>query len=417
MNRNIVVLTLLLLVNLINMIDRNIIASFAPQITEELALSDAAFGLLTGMLFIVSFSVAGIYMGVLADRVNRSRLLAAGLVLWSVMTAVTGIARNFLQMAIARFLFGVGEAVVTPAATTMLTDKFPPERQGAALGIYFMGLPLGVGISFLLAGVLGPMMGWRNVLIALGLAGILLAAILLLVKDPRGAADSSPATETAPAPSFADSVKAFWRALGDSPALGYMIAAIVLAHFFFAGQPFVQLWLVRDLGMEWAHIVKTYGLVSMVAGVSGSILGGVLSDWYCTRFKGGRPMFMLILTVVFVPLMLLFRVAAPGSMLFYIGMFSGFFYILAIYGPAFAAVQELSPQKIRATVIGISVFTLNVLALGMGSLVVGFGSDMLAARGIDAPLTPILIATDLMILLAVPCLVMTIRRSAQQAEA
>jgi MFS family permease len=139
-------------------------------------------------------------MGALADRVHRPRLIAAGLVLWSVLTALSGVAKNFMQIGMSRLFIGVGESVMAPSAISMIADLYPNAKRGTVTGIYYLGVPLGAGGSFIVAGVLGPMIGWRTCFFVLGAVGLILALGLLFLKDPkRGAMEKQgPSAEDAP---------------------------------------------------------------------------------------------------------------------------------------------------------------------------------------------------------------------------
>ena len=354
-NNKYFILVFFLLINILNQIDRNILASFAPQITAELGLSNTQFGLLTGVFFAVFYSVSGLLMGIAADRYNRSRLIAVGLFVWSALTAATGMARSFVEISAARMLVSVGESSLIPSATSFLSDTFPAKQRATALGIFFTGIPLGLGGSYLIAGYLGPMLGWRGVFMLLGVAGIVLTAVMLLIKDPgRG---SQGAEGGAPAVKHNDSILSasrtlalLWSSLRGNPVLRYVMVGIITMHFFYAGQIFSQLWLVNELGFDWAEIVTIYGMITLGAGTTGSLLGGVLCDWYCRRFDGTRAGFIVIVGAVFAPFMLAFRFVEPGSALFFVCMTSGFLFITTVYGSFFSLLQEVSPLQIRATV-------------------------------------------------------------------
>ena len=167
----------LTLLNLLNFVDRQLIASFANFIVPDLGLTDTQYGFLTTVPFIVFYSIAGLFMGVLADMVNRPKLIAFGVVLWSVFTALTGAAKGFVSMAVPRMFIGVGESILTPTSMSLLSDSFPPKRMGFAAGFYYMGVPIGVGVSLLIAGYLGESLGWRNCFYLLGFIGLLAAIV------------------------------------------------------------------------------------------------------------------------------------------------------------------------------------------------------------------------------------------------
>ena len=179
-------LMFLTLLNVMNFVDRQLLASFANWIVPDLGLTNTQFGLLTGLIFIFFYSVAGVFMGVLADRVNRTRLIAAGLALWSALTALSGMAKGFVSLAIPRLFIGVGESIMTPTAMSLLADRFPSSRLGFASGVYYMGVPIGVAMSLFVVAYLEPLLGWRGCFYALGGLGLVLAAIMFFMKEtPR----------------------------------------------------------------------------------------------------------------------------------------------------------------------------------------------------------------------------------------
>ena len=169
--RHYVFLCFLTVLNVMNFVDRQLLASFANFIVPDLGLTNTQFGLLTGLVFITFYAVMGLFMGALADMFNRPRLIAAGLALWSLLTAASGMAKGFVSLAIPRMFIGVGESVLTPTSMSLMADRFPPNKLGFAAGFYYMGVPVGVGISLLVAGYLGPAIGWRNCFYALGVIG------------------------------------------------------------------------------------------------------------------------------------------------------------------------------------------------------------------------------------------------------
>ena len=175
----------LTLLNLLNFVDRQLIASFANFIVPDLGLTDTQYGFLTTVPFIVFYSIAGLFMGVLADMVNRPRLIAFGVILWSVFTAFTGAAKGFISMALPRMFIGIGESILTPTSMSLLSDSFPSKRMGFAAGFYYMGVPIGVGVSLLIAGYLGESLGWRNCFYLLGVIGLVLGLSALLFKDRK----------------------------------------------------------------------------------------------------------------------------------------------------------------------------------------------------------------------------------------
>jgi len=161
-SRDVGFLMFLTLLNVMNFVDRQLLASFANWIVPDLGLTNTEFGLLTGLVFIFFYSFMGLFMGALADMVNRTRLIAAGLALWSVLTALSGMARGFYTLALPRMFIGVGESIMTPTAMSLLSDRFPSRWLGLASGVYYMGVPVGVAASLFIVAYLEPHLGWRG---------------------------------------------------------------------------------------------------------------------------------------------------------------------------------------------------------------------------------------------------------------
>jgi len=388
------VLIALLLIHVLAHVDRNMLLGFSPQITRELGLSNAQYGFLTGAVWVLSFGVMAVFLGSLADRFSRTRVMAAGILLWSACTAASGAAESFGQMVAARFLVASGEAALVPAAVSLLAELFVVQRRGAAIGVFFMGIPLGIGVSFLLAGSLGATQGWRSTFFTLGLVGVAIALPLALLRDRREVQEShEDAARGAP---FVRQVQAVFATLRATPTVVWTMVGFVLVHMVFAGLSFAPLWLVRERGLDAAAIARQLGALQLVFGALGSLAGGVLGDRVARRVKGGHAGFMLMLLAVCGPLMIAYRFAPAGSMLFYVGMCAGFFLPLATYGPANALIQGLTPMRMRSTVTGLTMMLINVFAIAIGNLAVGALSDRLEAAGSPQPLTAVLLATDVL---------------------
>mgnify|MGYP000707306952 FL=1 len=395
------ILLFLLLLNILNMVDRTLITSFGTAIITDLGLSDSQFGLLTGPIFVFFYSIMGLFMGALADRVHRPRLIAAGLVLWSALTAVSGVAKNFAQIGVARLFIGVGESAMAPSAISMISDMFPKAKRGTATGIYYLGVPLGAGASFIVAGILGPMIGWRNCFLLLGGLGLVLALVLLFIKDPERGAMEEKGTEVDQQESL---IGGNWRSIvsdvfqvvKSTPALAWTMVGAVFLHIPLGAGQFAIVWLERERGFGIGEISATYGLVYIIFGTAGTFLGGILSDWYQARYRGGRVRFLALLMLAVTPLLILFRFVEPSSGLFYIGMAAGMFSVSSFYGPAFSTVQDLTPVRLRGVMTGLLLVACNLLGLGIGAMMTGVLSDVFSANNIFEPLTKALLSADIL---------------------
>ena len=393
-------LAFLTCLNVMNFVDRQLLASFANFIKPELGLSNTEYGLLTGLAFILFYAVAGLFMGALADVVHRPRLIAVALVLWSGLTAASGAARNFLQLAIPRVFIGVGESALTPTAMSMLADRFPAHRLGLASGIYYMGVPLGVGASLLVAGYLGPAIGWRNCFYALGALGLVFALIMALVPDTRPAGRAKPAIHPM---SLVQVIGQGAAATARSPVLLLLMIGAVTLHFILGAAAFDQLWYVAERGFDRAEIARNTGYIACVAGVLGNVVGGAGGDAWRKATGQSRAMFLVWLMVLLAPLNFAYRLVDPDTIWFWLGVAAGYFQLGAFYGPVFATVQEAAPPNVRATVVAFQILSWNVIGLGVGITGGGVLADALTAAQVAQPYTWTLFIFTCISTLAAPC--------------
>jgi MFS family permease len=396
------VLGLLAFINVLNFVDRQLLASFANFIVPDLELTNTQFGLLTGFGFIVFYSVMGLFMGALADRVNRPRLLAFGLAMWSALTMASGAAKGFASLLIPRMLIGIGESVATPTSMSILADRFPARQLGFAAGFYYLGVPVGVAISLLIAGYLGPAIGWRNCFYLLGGLGLVVALCVLMLRETPRKGVALKADGAVERMAFRDVLSLLWVTLKSSPALACVIAGGVVFHFILGAAAFDQLWFVQERGFERAEIAVKAGWLAAAGGILGNLAGGLLGDWWQAKFKTGRPMFLFWAGLLLTPFALAYRVVPGDHLLFELGIFLGFFQLGLFYGPTFATVQELAPAQIRATVVAFYILVLNFIGLGIGITGGGIMIDALANSGTENPYTVTLLIFTLISMLALP---------------
>ena len=394
----------LTLLNLLNFVDRQLIASFANFIVPDLGLTDTQYGFLTTVPFIVFYSIAGLFMGVLADMVNRPKLIAFGVVLWSVFTALTGAAKGFVSMAVPRMFIGVGESILTPTSMSLLSDSFPSKRMGFAAGFYYMGVPIGVGVSLLIAGYLGESLGWRNCFYLLGFIGLLLGLCALLFKDrKRKSISSEENSNNLSKETTVNIVNTLIKALKTSSALRFTIMAGVFYHIVLGASGFEQLWLVQERGYERSEIAQLVGWIGVFAGLTGNLVGGILSDWWQENTDQGRPMFLFWLALITLPIGIFYRFVEPGTFVFWTGIVIGYFQLGCFFGPTFSTVQELVPENIKATVVSFYILTLNLIGLTIGSLGGGLCADILRSSGYAEPYTIMLVIFSIISVISIPC--------------
>lgn len=392
----------LTLLNVMNFVDRQLLASFSNDIVPDLGLSNTEFGLLTGLIFLSFYSVAGLFMGTLADRVSRTRLIALGVGFWSLLTAASGLSKGFYSLAVPRMLIGVGESILTPASMSLLADRFPAHRLGFASGFYYMGVPIGVGVSLLIVGYLGPLIGWRACFYTLGGIGLGLALVMLLIRDDKRALGAKQTAESEQHPSFINQLQVLWGALKASPALGMTIAGGVAFHFILGAATFDQLWYVQERGFDKAEIAQITGWIGIIAGIAGNLFGGLGGDYLLKKTGIGRPMFLFGVMLLLAPINIAYRLVSPENPVFWIGVFAGFFQLGCFYGPTFSTVQELVPARIRATVVAFYILLLNMVGVAIGVSLAGVYIDYLMASNTAEPYTLGLLWFTIISLLAIP---------------
>ncbi len=367
-------LAFLTLLNVLNFVDRQLIPSLAPKLIEDLHLSRADIGLLYGYVFLAFYTVMGMTLGPAADRWHRPRLIFAGLAVWSLMTAVSGAARGFSELAFARMLVGVGEATLTPAALSLLGQTFPSHRLAFASGCYYMGVPLGAGASMIISGWLAPQYGWRACFWILGIAGLALAPLLLLVPEKSRqvrAASAMPLREIA---------TLLRASLRHNPAVLLTILGATLLNYSVSSSIHVLTWITQERGIPYQTAAYLNGSIYTVAGMLGALLGGIASDWFHRRYVSGRLWFLIVKAAVFLPFTLIFY-TAPFNYTWYLAIwFLSSFGSTMWYGPVFATVQDLLPERIRGTAVAFLLLTINLLGTGPGPWITGILGDRLGLQ-------------------------------------
>jgi MFS family permease len=312
-------------------------------------------------------------LGVASDRWSRRAIIAWGLGLWSVMTALSGAARSFLHLAVPRVFVGVGEATLTPAALSMLGDAFPARRLGLATGIYYAGLPIGTALSLGVAGWAAPRYGWRVCFYGFGLVGLAVVALLFAVREPARRAAAS--AKTGASPSLGSIVRDLRAALAGRPALGLIMLGGAALAYGSASALHGITWLVQERGFPFSDAAYTAGLMSVTSGFLGNLAGGWVADWCARRWHGGRSWSLVLLTLFFAPFSVAFFLLPVSSPLFYVAWFFSSASTVAYFGPVFSAVQELAPGHVRSSTVAFGLLVLNIVGVGPGPWITGMIGD------------------------------------------
>jgi len=389
------VLFMLLVVYIFNFIDRQIIGILAVPIQAELALSDTQLSLMGGIAFALFYTVLGIPIAWLADRKNRTWIITIALMIWSAMTALCGLAQNFVQLFLARLGVGVGEAGGVAPSYSLISDYFPSNQRSRALGIYAFAIPIGSALGMLIGGVLTNLIGWRLTFIVVGILGLAIAPLFkLTVKEPkRGRYDSTTSDVTAVPFSSVIQIlktkKSFWfLSLGGASAsmmtygLLFWFPSFLVRSFnaelvtFFSWLP--SFMLPSDPSPV-LFVSYFYGLILLVGGIAGIWLGAVVSDKLGETDKtiyGRAPAYSFIATIPF------FLIGILSNSL--IIVFFSFMIIQALsfvmMGPLVSSLQHIVGPNMRAATSAISLFINNLVGIGLGNLLIGILSDFLSAQ-------------------------------------
>jgi MFS family permease len=385
-------LAFLTALNVLNFVDRMLIASLAPLLMKDLGLTRAQIGLLAGFGFVFFYTLVGLFLGVAADRFRRFPLIGAGLALWSAMTALSGWARSFIQLALPRIFVGIGEATLTPAAISMLGDAFPARRLGLAIGVYYAGIPIGLAVALISSSFIAPRYGWRVAFFALGIIGVAATALLFLLKEPARRKAAASASQVVPParPSVRQLLRDLFRSLIERPALLFALLGGSLLCYGSGAALLGVTWLVEDRGFTYADAAFRSGVVAVCAGFLGNLAGGAFSDFCAKRLRSGRLWSLVIMTAFFMIPGWLFYSSRPGGALFYICWFITSAGTTAWFGPLFSTFQELSPVHVRSTIVAFALLVLNLLGVGPGPLVTGIIGD---AHGLSLALLVSMVVT------------------------
>ncbi|MBI4752380.1 MAG: MFS transporter [Acidobacteria bacterium] len=375
-NRAYFLLAFLTFLNILNFIDRQLISSMAPLLIKDLNLTNAQIGLLSGYVFLFFYTVMGLVLGTVADRTHRPRLIAAGLTIWSALTAISGMARGFLSLASARMLVGVGEATLSPAALSMLSDVFPPLQRAFATGIYYAGVPLGAGLSLLVSGWMAPRFGWRTSFYVLGGLGLVMVVLVLFLADPRrGAMEKKQSDIPHPPQSTLGILGDLFVGLQTAPALLLTVLGGITLTFSAAAGNHLVTWLVKERGFAFSNAAYIGGILFATGGLLGNVFGGWFADWCQRRYSGGRLWSMVIQGVIFPPIGIAFFSFPPDSPLFYVAWFLTSFGSSCWYGPLYAVTQDLAAIHIRSTMIAFMTLAVSCVGTGAGPWVAGMIGD------------------------------------------
>lgn len=363
--------------SVLNFADRAVFSVLAQTIKVDLKLSDFELGLLQGLLFALLYGLAGLPLGRLAERLSRTSLIAGATIVWSAATAATGLAANFLQLALSRLVVGAGEAGFTPAAASLVADVAPRMRRASTMALVQLGSPVGAFSGAVLAGMIASLYDWRAAFVAFAIPGFLVAALLhWLVSEPlRGQQD-----EGGKASVEVPSLREFFRTLRASPTLMWVIAGGSMAGIGLTSvSQFMAVFLARTYSLGVGQAATLYGIVSGISLSAGLLLGSFGTDRLASR-DPRWPAWGAAIGLSLAPPLYWVAFSGPALPLAVAMLLLAGAMLLVFYGPTAGMIQNLLPARMRAT--GIALYTLlyTLIGSGFGPVLVGAISDRMGAR-------------------------------------
>lgn len=349
-------LVILTLLNLLNYLDRFVLASLVESLkASELHLNDKQLGALATGFILVYMLTAPIF-GTLGDRKQRPRLLAIGVGIWSLATAMGGLARSFGALFAARSSVGIGEAAYGTIAPALLADHFPKEKRGRVFAIFFAAIPIGSAAGYMLGGLADAKFGWRSAFFIAGAPGLVLALLCLLLPDPpRGAQDPDSHTFV-PA---RNAWQAYRHVLQNRPyaltVAGYAAYTFALGGLAFWAPAFLE----RVRGMPKAQATVQFGAIVVVTGFLGTFAGGWIGDWWLKRSKSGYLWLSGLATLLAAPAAYVAFVA-PQKPLYMAGIVVTELLLFASTGPINSAIVNLVAPGERATAVALSILAIHL---------------------------------------------------------
>ena len=386
------VVGVLTLVYIFSFIDRQILTLLVRPIRRDLAITDFQMSLLMGFSFALFYTFFGLPLGRLADSRSRRTIIAVGFAVWSLMTAACGLARNFVQMLLLRMGVGVGEAALSPAAYSIITDYFPPKRRATAISVYSMGIYIGSGAALIVGGLVAgaaskqeawilPLVGatrpWQVVFFIVGLPGVLLALLMYTVREPvrRGiktlkAADGKTKVAQVPMNEVVAYLKLNWRTF-----VCHNVGFALLSFSSYGSNAWIPTFFVRTHGWSEAQAGQVYGWIIAIASTIGIVAGGRLADWMVERgHKDATMRVGVIAALAWLPFGLAYPLVPSGYWAAALLIPSAFL-ASAPFGVSAAAIQQMMPNSMRGQASAIYLFVVNLIGLGIGPSAVAAATD------------------------------------------
>jgi len=384
----------LMLMYIFSFIDRTTISLLVEPMKRDLHISDTQIGMLQGLAFALLYTFLGLPIARLSDRYSRRAIIAGGVFIWSIMATLCGLARSATQLFVARVGVGVGEAALSPAAYSIITDSFPLSKLGKAFGVYNIGITIGAGTAFLVGGIvvaavshsgatytlplLGEVRAWQMVFIVTGAPGILLPLLLLTFREParRGLLRGQSAGEPTAAPlrpPLSEVLSYVWL---NRKFYGlYFVALALLSMCGYCVAAWLPTALVRAYGVTAGQVGKVLGVSTILMNSTGMLLAGVLCDRLTRQGKRDAPIIVALISACGVAVFGSLPAFMPSVPLIWVALFVAGLTFNAYNGVGPMAINQVTPNQYRAQVSAVYLFVVNALGLGVGPTLVPFVND------------------------------------------
>jgi MFS family permease len=379
---------------MLSFVDRTILSLLVGSIKRDLAISDTRIGLLQGLSFALFYTIMGMPLGRLADTRSRRNLIAASVIVWSLFTSACSAAKSFWSLFFTRIGVGVGEAGLSPAAYSLISDYFPPERLGVAISVYYMGVFLGSSLALLVGGIvvdtmsrirtvtlplLGTIASWRVTFLIVGLPGLLFATLVYTIKEPLRRNMLRSAQGDVSSLSFGQSLAQMrlrWQSLG-----GISLAMVFQSMANYALVSWGPTYFLRVHGWTPGQSGRALAVILLIAGCGGMYTGGRLSDRWQRRGLDEAPMRVMVIGATFTILLLPVGTLLSDVRWTLAFLFAGVFALALPMGISAAALQRIFPNQCRGVVSALYLFILNIGGQTFGPLLPGVFNDYLFHNG------------------------------------
>jgi MFS family permease len=384
------VVVVLMLCFTLSYVDRQILAFLVGPLKADLGLTDTQVGLLQGLSFAIFYTVLGLPAGLLADRFSRRNVIVIGVVVWSLMTTLSSIARSYFTLTLARMGLAAGEATLNPCAFSLIADYFPKERLSSALSVYTMGIQIGSGLALIIGGVvvqtvmsmppvdvpwIGTLASWRLTFIVVGIPGLLIALLVLTIREPvRRTVIRNREGAIAPL-AFSEAVSHVLLRWKSVLGLSFMIACMSMCNYALLnwGPTFferVHQWPKSKTGF-------VLGIITLACGCGGLFVGGRIGDYWQRNGKTDAGLRVALMSLIGAGISLPIAMMMPTPNLTVALIVVAVFFIGLPIGSIYAAVQLIFPNQVRGFGSGVVLFIVTLTGLTFGSLLPGLFNDYL----------------------------------------